>query len=272
MAEVSATGETAVTAEKTRGEVLVAKDIFKSFGDLEVLKGISLSAKEHDVISILGSSGSGKSTFLRCINLLETPNSGEVYVHGELIKMREARGKTLVPEDPKQVERIRSKLAMVFQQFNLWSHMTVMENVIEAPIQVLKTPRGEALERAEEVLNRVGMFERKDYYPSHLSGGQQQRAAIARALAMNPEVMLFDEPTSALDPELVGEVLRVMRSLANEGRTMLVVTHEMGFAREVSDRVMFMHQGLVEEYGTPSEVFDTPKSERFRQFMAGNLK
>ncbi len=254
------------------GAALVAEGIFKSFGSLEVLKGISLSANDHDVISILGSSGSGKSTLLRCINLLETPNAGKVFVKGELIRMREKGPNNLVPEDAKQVERIRSKLAMVFQQFNLWSHMTVLQNVTEAPIHVLKVPKAEAIERGEQVLNRVGMYERKDYYPAHLSGGQQQRAAIARALAMEPEVMLFDEPTSALDPELVGEVLRVMRKLAEEGRTMLVVTHEMGFAREVSDQVMFLHQGLVEEYGTPKEVFGNPKSERFRQFLAGTLK
>ncbi len=255
-----------------RGEAaLVAEGIHKSFGSLEVLKGISLRANEHDVVSILGSSGSGKSTFLRCINLLETPNAGQVFVNGELIRMREKSG-GLVPEDLKQVERIRAKLAMVFQQFNLWSHMTVLQNVIEAPIHVLKVPKAEATERGEEVLRSVGMYERKDYYPAHLSGGQQQRAAIARALAMEPDVMLFDEPTSALDPELVGEVLRVMRKLAEEGRTMLVVTHEMGFAREVSDQVMFLHEGLVEEYGPPQEVFGNPKSERFRQFLAGTLK
>ncbi len=251
---------------------LVAEGIHKSFGSLEVLKGISLRANEHDVVSILGSSGSGKSTFLRCINLLETPNAGQVFVKGELIRMRDAGSRGLVPEDNKQVERIRTKLAMVFQQFNLWSHMTVLQNVTEAPIHVLKIRKAEAIERGEEVLRRVGMYDRKDYYPAHLSGGQQQRAAIARALAMEPEVMLFDEPTSALDPELVGEVLRVMRKLAEEGRTMLVVTHEMGFAREVSDQVMFLHAGQVEEYGPPQEVFGNPKSERFRQFLAGTLK
>ena len=262
----------AVTAATPSELALVVEEMHKSFGALEVLKGISLSARDHDVVSILGSSGSGKSTFLRCINLLETPNSGNVYVHGELIRMRQKDGMEAAPEDMKQVERIRSKLAMVFQGFNLWSHMTVMENVIEAPIHVLKVPTAEAIEKAEHTLNVVGMFERKDYYPAHLSGGQQQRAAIARALAMEPEVMLFDEPTSALDPELVGEVLRVMRKLAEEGRTMLVVTHEMGFAREVSDQVMFLHQGLVEEVGVPNEVFGNPKSERFRQFLAGTLK
>lgn len=253
-------------------QAIVVEDLHKNFGALEVLKGISLQANEHDVVSILGSSGSGKSTLLRCINLLETPTSGRVFVHGELIKMRVRPGRDAVPEDQKQVDRMRAKLAMVFQQFNLWSHMTVMQNVIEAPIHVLKLPKNEAIERAKAVLERVGVYDRKDYYPAHLSGGQMQRAAIARALAMEPELMLFDEPTSALDPELVGEVLRVIRSLAEEGRTMLVVTHEMGFAREVSSRVMFLHQGRVEEDGPPEQVFDKPKSERFRQFMSGMLK
>lgn len=253
-------------------QAIVVEDLHKNFGALEVLKGVSLQANEHDVVSILGSSGSGKSTLLRCINLLETPTSGRVFVHGELIKMRARPGRDAVPEDQKQVDRIRAKLAMVFQQFNLWSHMTVMQNVIEAPIHVLKLPKNEAIERAEAVLERVGMYDHKDYYPAHLSGGQMQRAAIARALAMEPELMLFDEPTSALDPELVGEVLKVIRSLAEEGRTMLVVTHEMGFAREVSSRVMFLHQGRVEEDGPPEQVFDKPKSERFRQFMSGMLK
>ena len=251
--------------------VLTITDLHKNFGALEVLRGISLAAKQHDVISMLGSSGSGKSTLLRCVNLLETPTSGEIAVHGEVIRMKEHRGERIAA-DRRQVERIRSKLGMVFQQFNLWSHMTVLENIIAAPISVLKLPRREAIERAEAVLNRVGMIERKDYHPTHLSGGQQQRVAIARALAMEPEILLFDEPTSALDPELVGEVLRVIRSLAEEGRTMLVVTHEMGFARDVSNRVLFLHQGLVEEDGPPQEVFEQPKSDRFRQFLAGTLK
>jgi len=253
-------------------QALSVRNLHKSFGQIEVLKGISFEATEQDVISILGSSGSGKSTLLRCINLLEIPTSGEVYVHGELIKMRDQDSGERVPEDKRQVERIRSKLAMVFQQFNLWAHMTVMQNVIEAPVQVLKIPKNEAKERAEKLLNRVGMYEHRDYYPAHLSGGQMQRAAIARALAMEPDMLLFDEPTSALDPELVGEVLKVMRSLADEGRTMLVVTHEMGFAREVSSRVIFLDAGLVEENGQPDQVFDNPTSERFRQFMAGTLK
>ena len=250
----------------------MVENLHKSFGNVDVLKGISLVAREHEVVSILGSSGSGKSTFLRCINLLETPNSGKVYVQGELINMRERDGREAIPQDRQQVERIRSKLGMVFQQFNLWAHMTVMENVIEAPVHVLKIPKAEALERAKQVLHKVGMYERKDYHPAHLSGGQQQRAAIARALAMDPELMLFDEPTSALDPELVGEVLKVMRSLAEEGRTMLVVTHEMSFAKDVSNHVIFLHEGLVEESGIPEQVFSQPKSKRFRQFLAGTLK
>jgi len=253
-------------------QALSVRNLHKSFGQIEVLKGISFEATEQDVISILGSSGSGKSTLLRCINLLETPTSGEVYVHGELIKMRDLNSGERVPEDKRQVERIRSKLAMVFQQFNLWAHMTVMQNVIEAPVHVLKIPKNEARERAEKLLNRVGMYEHRDYFPAHLSGGQMQRTAIARALAMEPDMLLFDEPTSALDPELVGEVLKVMRSLAEEGRTMLVVTHEMGFAREVSSRVIFLDAGLVEENGPPDQVFDNPTSDRFRQFMAGTLK
>ena len=259
-------------ASESGQSALVVEDIQKSFGSVEVLRGISLRAQDHDVMSILGSSGSGKSTLLRCINLLENPDGGRVFVKGELIRMRAGEKGGLVPEDVKQVERIRAKLAMVFQQFNLWSHMTVLENVIEAPVHVLKVPKAEAIERGREELERVGMYDRQDYYPAHLSGGQQQRAAIARALAMQPEVMLFDEPTSALDPELVGEVLRVMRSLAEEGRTMLVVTHEMGFAREVSDQVMFLHEGRVEEQGSPARVFGSPESERFRQFLAGTLK
>jgi len=250
---------------------LAVEDLHKRFGSVEVLKGISLEAREHDVVSILGSSGSGKSTFLRCINLLEIPDAGRVSVKGEPIRMREGNGLRR-PADPRQVQRIRARLGMVFQQFNLWSHMTVERNVMEAPMQVLGLSRAEARERAHAMLERVGLYERRDYYPAHLSGGQQQRAAIARALAMEPELMLFDEPTSALDPELVGEVLKVMRSLAEEGRTMLVVTHEMGFARDVSSRVLFLHQGRVEEVGAPRRVFSQPRSERFRQFLAGHLE
>ncbi len=251
---------------------LEVENIHKSFGSIEVLKGISLAAHNQDVISILGSSGSGKSTFLRCINLLETPTSGSVRVNGELIEMKQSKSGGSIPANRKQVDRIRSKLGMVFQQFNLWSHMTVIENVMEAPVHVLKIPKRQAREQAESVLRRVGLSDRKDYYPAHLSGGQQQRAAIARALAMSPDLLLFDEPTSALDPELVTEVLRVMRSLAEDGSTMLVVTHEMGFAREVSNRVLFLHEGRVEEDGAPDAVFDHPKSARFKEFLSGNLK
>ncbi|MDD9155425.1 ABC transporter ATP-binding protein [Aliivibrio sp. S4TY2] len=247
---------------------LEVKDLHKHFGQNEVLKGISLEANKGDVISIIGSSGSGKSTFLRCINLLETPTHGEIWVNGELIEMKNNRLGEAIPSNEKQVQRIRSRLAMVFQGFNLWSHMTVLQNVIEAPIHVLGVPKAEAIEKAEQLLKQVGLYERRDYYPGHLSGGQQQRAAIARALAVDPEVMLFDEPTSALDPELVGEVLGVMRDLAEEGRTMLVVTHEMAFARDVSNHVMFLHQGLVEEQGDPAKLFTNPESDRLKQFIS----
>ena len=247
---------------------LEVKDLHKHFGQNAVLKGISLEANKGDVISIIGSSGSGKSTFLRCINLLETPTHGEIWVNGELIEMKNNRLGEAIPSNEKQVQRIRSRLAMVFQGFNLWSHMTVLQNVIEAPIHVLGVPKAEAIEKAEQLLKQVGLYERRDYYPGHLSGGQQQRAAIARALAVDPEVMLFDEPTSALDPELVGEVLGVMRDLAEEGRTMLVVTHEMAFARDVSNHVMFLHQGVVEEQGDPAKLFTNPESERLKQFIS----
>jgi octopine/nopaline transport system ATP-binding protein len=248
------------------------RNLSKRFGQLEVLRGISLDAHEGDVISILGASGSGKSTLLRCINLLEIPDEGEVVVAGETIALRAGRGGKREPVDRSQVDRIRIQLAMVFQNFNLWSHMTVIENVIEAPVHVQRRPRAEVLREAEALLDKVGIAEKRDSYPAHLSGGQQQRAAIARALAMHPRVMLFDEPTSALDPELVGEVLRVMRTLAAEGRTMLVVTHEMGFAREVSNRVIFLNQGGIEEEGKPAELFGAPKSERLRQFLSSQLR
>jgi ABC-type histidine transport system ATPase subunit len=247
---------------------LKVEDLHKKFGQVEVLKGVSLSANTGDVIAMIGSSGSGKSTLLRCINLLETPNSGRVYVNGELIRMKALADGTAKPEDQKQVERIRSKLAMVFQSFNLWTHRTILENVIEAPVHVLGVPKKEAIERAEALLAKVGIADKRNYYPNHLSGGQQQRAAIARALAMEPSVLLFDEPTSALDPELVGEVLQVMRKLAEEGRTMLVVTHEMGFARDVANQIVFLHKGQIEEQGAPREVLSQPKSERLKQFLS----
>jgi arginine/ornithine transport system ATP-binding protein len=254
--------------EKDPSKTLVVEDIHKSFGSVEVLKGISLTAKEHDVISILGSSGSGKSTFLRCINLLEMPTSGKIHLHGDHIEIVKDRYGNSRPKNMRQVEHMRTKLGMVFQQFNLWTHMTVLENVMEGPLTVLKRPRNEVRERAEAMLARVGLAERRNYYPSSLSGGQQQRVAIARALCMEPDVMLFDEPTSALDPELVGEVLQVMRKLADEGRTMIVVTHEMGFARDVSSEVVFLHKGQIEEQGPPSQMFKEQRSERFRQFLS----
>ena len=249
-------------------KAISVKDLHKSFGSLEVLKGINVEANQGDVISILGSSGSGKSTFLRCTNLLEIPEQGKIVVCGEEILLKKDRQGDTVPADIKQVERIRTKLSMVFQSFNLWTHMTVMENVIEAPIHVLKMQKKEAQELAEFYLDKVGIREKMKSYPAHLSGGQQQRAAIARALAMNPEVMLFDEPTSALDPELVGEVLLVIRKLAEEGRTMLIVTHEISFAKDVSSRVIFLNDGLIEEDGPPDEIFTNPKSERFRKFVS----
>jgi ABC-type histidine transport system ATPase subunit len=261
----------AATAADAAQPALVCEDVHKSFGPLEVLKGVSLTAKEGDVIAMLGSSGSGKSTFLRCINLLEIPDAGRVTVRGELIRMGRDRAGRAVPEDSAQVDRIRARIGMVFQQFNLWSHMTVLQNVIEAPVHVLKVPKDDAIARANQVLAKVGLSDKLDYYPAHLSGGQQQRAAIARALAMEPEVMLFDEPTSALDPELVGEVLRVIRQLAEEGRTMIVVTHEVGFAREVSNHAVFLHEGRIEEEGPPKEIFGNQRSERFRQFLASHL-
>ena len=241
-------------APAERLAAVMAEDIHKSFGALEVLKGISLSALKGDVISIIGSSGSGKSTFLRCLNLLEMPDRGTIAIEGEAVHFGNRRGRK-AGRDTRQVQRIRSRLAMVFQSFNLWPHRTVLGNVIEAPVHVLKEPRAEAIERAEEILKRVGLFEKRDVYPAFLSGGQQQRTAIARALAMRPEAILFDEPTSALDPELVGEVLKVIRDLSEEGRTMIIVTHEMSFARDVSCHVMFLHQGIVEEEGEPRKVF-----------------
>ena len=250
---------------------LVAEDIKKHFGPLQVLKGISLTAKPEDVISIIGASGSGKSTFLRCINFLETPDAGRIVVGGEEISIKQNRLGKPVIGDQAQLCRIRAKLGMVFQGFNLWAHMTVLENVMEGPLTVLREPKAEVRDRAVALLAKVGIAEKQDAYPVELSGGQQQRVAIARALCMQPQVLLFDEPTSALDPELVGEVLRVMRDLAAEGRTMVVVTHEMGFAREVSNRVMFLADGLVEEENTPAELFGNPQSERCRRFLASVL-
>ena len=247
---------------------LVVSNLYKKFGSLEILKGISVTARKGGVLSMLGASGSGKSTFLRCVNLLEIPNAGTISVHGETIEMIIDKNGIFKPKDRRQVARIRARLGMVFQNFNLWSHMTIIQNVIEAPIHVLKQNKNEAVAKAEYILNKVGLYDHKDYYPAHASGGQQQRAAIARALAMDPDVLLFDEPTSSLDPELVGEVLGVMHDLAAEGRTMIVVTHEIGFARDVSSEVIFLHDGLIEEQGLPGEVLTKPGSKRLEQFLS----
>lgn len=253
----------------SRPIALDLQDIHKSYGSLEVLKGVSLTAYDGDVISILGSSGSGKSTLLRCINLLEKPTSGKIIVGQETLKLKPHKGE-LVAVDNKQLEKLRSKIGFVFQNFNLWPHKTILQNIIEGPTQVLGISKADAIKDAEQLLTKVGLLDKKDAYPDNLSGGQRQRVAIARSLAMQPQVLLFDEPTSALDPELVNEVLAVMRELADEGRTMLIVTHEMRFAREVSSKVVFLHQGRIEEIGTPKEVFDNPKSARVREFMASH--
>ena len=248
---------------------ILIKDLHKYFGDLEVLKGINFSADKGDVVSLLGSSGSGKSTLLRSINLLETPQQGEVWINGELIRMT-GEGDKRRAADKAQLNRIRSRLGMVFQNFNLWTHMTILQNVMEGPIQVLGQPKSQARETAMRYLEKVGVADKAAVYPSQLSGGQQQRVAIARSLAMDPSMLLFDEPTSALDPELVQEVLQVMRALADEGRTMLIVTHEMEFAREVSSRIIFLDSGEITEDGPPEQVFTDPATERFRQFLAHN--
>jgi octopine/nopaline transport system ATP-binding protein len=261
----------AQSAVSQSGKAVPAVDVsalHKRFGDLEVLKGISLTAETGDVIAIIGGSGSGKSTMLRCINMLETPTSGRISLHGEEILMKPDGKGGLMARDARQLRRIRSRLAMVFQSFNLWQHLTVLGNVIEVPMQVLGMKRDEAVAIAEQLLARVGLAEKRDVYPAFLSGGQQQRAAIARALAVDPQVMLFDEPTSALDPELVGEVLAVIADLAREGRTMLLVTHEMRFARDVASRVVFLANGRIEEEGPPEALYGAPKSALLQKFLA----
>jgi octopine/nopaline transport system ATP-binding protein len=247
--------------------VVAVDDLHKSYGEHHVLKGISLRAHEGDVVSLIGASGSGKSTLLRCINLLEIPDAGRISINGEEVRLGHERNGTPKILQPRQVERLRTQLSMVFQSFNLWPHRTVLENVIEAPVYVLGEKRQEAIAHAEHLLEKVGMADKRHSYPAFLSGGQQQRVAIARALAMRPNVMLFDEPTSALDPEMVGEVLRVIRGIAEEGCSMILVTHEMAFARDVSSHVVFLHQGLVEEEGPPQQVMLDPHSERCRQFV-----
>jgi len=249
---------------------LEIRNLHKRYGEQEILKGISLTARDGDVISILGSSGSGKSTLLRCINLLENPHQGEILVAGEALKLKAAKNGDLIAADNRQINRLRSEIGFVFQNFNLWPHMSILDNIIEAPRRVLSQSKAEAIEAAEALLNKVGIYDKRHSYPAQLSGGQQQRAAIARTLAMKPKVILFDEPTSALDPEMVQEVLNVIRALAEEGRTMLLVTHEMSFARHVSSEVVFLHQGLVEEQGSPQQVFENPTSARCKQFMSSH--
>jgi len=251
---------------------LEVENLHKRFGDLEVLKGIDLTAAAGDVIAVIGGSGSGKSTLLRCINLLELPDEGTIRLDGEEMVLRRQRDGSLYPADRNQITRMRARLGFVFQNFNLWPHMRILRNVIEAPIHVLGLSRDEAIDRAESVLAKVGLADKRDAWPSQLSGGQQQRAAIARALAMEPRVILFDEPTSALDPELVGEVLGVMRGLAEEGRTMVVVTHEMRFAREVCSEVVFLDAGRVAERGPPARLFSEPESTRLREFLSSHLQ
>ena len=250
---------------------LEVKGICKRFGELEVLRGVDLTAEPGNVIAVIGGSGSGKSTLLRCINLLEVPNEGTIRIDGEELALKLHRDGALHPVDRRQITRMRARLGFVFQNFNLWPHMPILRNITEGPIHVLGLSKAEAIQRAEETLAKVGLAEKRDAWPSQLSGGQQQRVAIARALAMEPRVMLFDEPTSALDPELVGEVLGVMRSLAEEGRTMVIVTHEMRFARDVCSEVVFLDQGLVAERGPPSRIFTNPESARLRQFLSGQL-
>lgn len=237
--------------------MIKVENLYKSFGDLEVLKGISETIRQGEVVAIIGPSGSGKSTFLRCLNLLETSTSGEIYVDDELINAPKV-----------DVNRIRQKMGMVFQHFNLFDHMSVIDNITLAPVMLKKMTKQQAKVKAMELLEKVHLADKAKSYPKQLSGGQKQRVAIARALAMNPEIMLFDEPTSALDPEMVGEVLDVMKDLAKSGMTMVIVTHEMGFAREVASRVLFMDEGVVMEEGTPAEIFENPKNERLKSFLS----
>jgi polar amino acid transport system ATP-binding protein len=247
--------------------ILEIRNLHKAYGELEVLKGVSISAGPGDVVSLIGSSGSGKSTLLRCANLLENSQKGDVLFCGEAVSWA-GRDMSRKPGDAKQITRIRTNLSMVFQQFNLWAHMSVLANVMEAPVTVLGEDPTLVEQRARKLLAKVGIGDKCDVYPAQLSGGQQQRAAIARALAMQPKALLFDEPTSALDPELEQEVIKVIKDLAAEGRTMIIVTHDMKLAADVSDHVVFLHQGLIEEEGHPSQLFGAPKSERLQKFLS----
>lgn len=250
--------------------VIEIRDLHKAYGELEVIKGVSIRAHKGDVVSLIGSSGSGKSTILRCANLLEDSQQGDVCFKGQPVVWK-GTGHHRHPGDPKQVLSIRTNLSMVFQQFNLWAHMTILQNVMEAPLTVLRRDKAEVEKTARRYLEKVGIGDKADVFPAQLSGGQQQRAAIARALAMEPEALLFDEPTSALDPELEQEVVRVIKDLAAEGRTMMIVTHDMKMANDVSDHVVFLHQGLIEEEGPPETLFGAPKSERLRQFLSSTM-
>jgi polar amino acid transport system ATP-binding protein len=250
--------------------VIEIRGLHKAYGHLEVLRGVDLVAPRGHVIALIGSSGSGKSTLLRCCNLLEDSQQGEVLFEGEPVRWR-GTGLHRHPADKAQVRRIRTNLSMVFQQFNLWSHLTILQNVMEAPVTVLGRDRAEVEAKAREYLAKVGIADKADAWPAQLSGGQQQRAAIARALCMEPRAILFDEPTSALDPELEQEVVRVIKALAEEGRTMLIVTHDMKLAADVSDHTIFLHKGLIEEEGPPATLFGAPKSERLRQFLSATM-
>lgn len=240
-----------------RGECMIQiRNLHKYFGELEVLKGVDVTIEEGEVVCIIGASGSGKSTLLRCINFLERKDKGDIYIDGNIVK------------NDQDINYIRQKVGMVFQRFNLFPHMTVLQNVMEGPLTIKKKSKEEAMKIAIDLLIKVGLEDKKDQYPAMLSGGQQQRVAIARTLAMEPKVVLFDEPTSALDPELVGEVLTVIKELAQEGMTMAIVTHEMGFAKEVADRIIFVHEGVIAEEGSPNELFDNPKHERLQCFLS----
>jgi ABC-type polar amino acid transport system ATPase subunit len=252
--------------EAARRPMIEALDLHKSFGQVEVLRGVSLSVDRGEVICVIGPSGSGKSTLLRCLNWLEVPERGRIRIDGEVAYREETDGRARL-QAPRRIAAIRATVGMVFQAFNLFPHLTALENVMEAPVHVLKRPKAEAREAAQTLLAQVGLADRADHYPEELSGGQQQRVAIARALAMGPKAMLFDEVTSALDPELVGEVLGVMRDLANRGMTMIVVTHEMNFARQVCDRVLFMEGGVIAEEGPPRDIFTQPREARTRAFL-----
>lgn len=254
----------------TNTPVIEIRDLHKSYGPLEVLKGVSLTAPRGHVVSLIGSSGSGKSTLLRCCNLLENSQQGEIIFMGEPVRWK-GQGLARVPADRAQVTRIRTQLSMVFQQFNLWSHMTILQNVMESPITVLGQNPAQVEARARKLLAKVGIADKADAWPAQLSGGQQQRAAIARALCMEPKALLFDEPTSALDPELQQEVVKVIKDLAGEHRTMILVTHDMRLAADVSDHVVFLHQGRIEEEGPPDQVFGAPKTERLRQFLSATM-